>query len=74
MPANGVCTFPISYCTGESETELVVRRNDGVNKQAHLRAAFFGTGCTNPDPIYNGSCGTVPVEDSSWGAIKTLYD
>lgn len=74
MPANGVCTFPISYCTGESETELVVRRNDGMNKQAHLRAAFFDTGCTNPDPIYNGSCGVVPVEESSWGAIKTLYD
>jgi hypothetical protein len=76
MPDNAVCTFPIFYCTtpGDGNSGFMVRRNDGAGFQAHLRAAFFDAGCTNPDPIYDGTCGTVPVEPSSWGNIKALYE
>jgi hypothetical protein len=77
VSTGAVCTMPIFYCTipGEWLTSgLRVRRNDGGDKQAHLRASYWGAGCTNPSPIYGPECGTVPVEQSSWGAIKTLYE
>ena len=78
VPANAVCTFPIFYCTTPGEwltSGLRTRRNDGGNFQAHLRASAFDEGCTNPEPWVAGECaGTIPVEQSSWGNIKALYE
>ncbi|UCH85094.1 MAG: hypothetical protein JSW50_05235, partial [Candidatus Latescibacterota bacterium] len=76
LPADALCTFPIFYCTtpGEYSTGLLVIRDDGVNFQAHLRASSFDAGCTNPIELVGPECETVPVEKSSWGAIKALYD
>jgi hypothetical protein len=75
LPANGQCTFPIFYCTtpGQGNTGIKVNRNDGGNFQAHLRAAAFGPGCTNPQPILGGDCATVPIHPSTWGKLKTIY-
>jgi hypothetical protein len=77
VPDNAVCTFPIFYCTTPGEwltSGLRVRRSDGGIYQAHLRVSWFSAGCTSPDPIIGPECGTIPVEESSWGAIKALYD
>jgi hypothetical protein len=77
VPTGAVCTMPIFYCTTPGEwltSGLRVRRDDGANFQAHLRASYWDAGCTNPNPIIGPECGTVPDEESSWGAIKTLYD
>jgi len=75
MPEDGVCTFPIFYCTtpGDYFTGLFVVRSDGALYQAHLRAASFEAGCTNPTELLGPDCMTVPADDSSWGAIKALY-
>ena len=77
LPAGAWCTFPLFYCTipGDWLTSgLRVRRSDGGNFQAHMRASLFGAGCTNPDMIIGPECGAVPTETSSWGAIKVLYE
>jgi hypothetical protein len=76
MPEDGTCTFPIFYCTtpGQPATGLFVIRNDGVSFQAHLRAASFDPGCTNPTEIPGPYCLVVPAEESTWGGIKTLYE
>ncbi len=77
LPAGAWCTLPIFYCTTPGEwltSGLRVRRSDGGNFQAHLRASLFGAGCTNPVMIIGPECGAVPVEPSCWGAIKALYD
>jgi hypothetical protein len=75
LPANGVCTFPIFYCTtpGQNNSGMRVNRNDGANFQAHLRAAAFAPGCTNPQPIVGGDCGLVPTRPSTWGKLKSIY-
>jgi len=75
LPANGVCTFPIFYCTtpGQNNTGIRVNRNDGANFQAHLRAAAFGPGCTNPQPILGGDCGLTPTVPGTWGRLKGIY-
>ena len=75
LPANGVCTFPIFYCTtpGQNNSGMRVNRNDGANFQAHLRAAAFAPGCTNPQPILGGDCGLVPTRPSTWGKLKSIY-
>lgn len=75
MPMDGACTFPIFYCTtpGQSNSGLLVVRNDGVEFQAHLRASVFDVGCTNPQEIYDEYCGPVPTDDTTWGRIKALY-
>ena len=75
LPANGVCTFPIFYCTapGQNNSGMRVNRNDGANFQAHLRAAAFGPGCTNPQPILGHDCGLVPILPSTWGKLKSIY-
>ena len=75
LPANGACTFPIFYCTtpGQNNTGTRVNRNDGANFQAHLRAAAFAPGCTNPRPILGGGCGLVPTLPSTWGKLKSIY-
>lgn len=78
LSAGAVCTMPVFYCTtpGDITSGFFVRRNDGGNKQAHLRASRFesvGMGCTNPMPIIGPECGTVGTEDSSWGTIKEIY-
>ena len=75
LPANGVCTFPIFYCTtpGQSNSGLNVDRNDGGPFMAHLRAASFGPGCTNPTPILGGECAIVPTHPSTWGKLKSIY-
>ena len=75
LPANGACTFPISYCTtpGQNNSGIRVNRNDGANFQAHLRAAAFGPGCTNPQPILGSGCGLVPTRPSTWGKLKSTY-
>jgi len=75
LPANGACTFPMFYCTtpGQNNTGIRVNRNDGANSQAHLRAAAFGPGCTNPQPILGTDCGLVPTLPSTWGRVKGMY-
>jgi hypothetical protein len=75
MPVNGACTFPIFYCTtpGHNNTGTRVNRNDGADFQAHLRAASFGTGCTNPQSIVSSDCGLVPTRPSTWGSVKSVY-
>ena len=75
VPVNGVCTFPIFYCTtpGQSNSGLNVDRNDGAPFMAHLRAASFGPGCTNPTPILGGECAIVPTHPSTWGKLKSIY-
>ena len=75
LPANAVCTFPIFYCTtpGQTNSGIKVIRNDGANFQAHLRAAAFGPGCTNPQPILGSDCGLVPTRPSTWGKLKSIY-
>jgi hypothetical protein len=76
MPLDALCTLPIFYCTtpGEGNSGLLVNRDDGGAFQAHLRASSFDVGCTNPVELWGPECDTVPVRESSWGAIKTLYD
>jgi len=75
VPVNGVCTFPIFYCTtpGHNNTGIRVNRNDGANFQAHLRATAFAPGCTNPQPILGVDCGLVPTLPSTWGKLKSIY-
>ena len=55
---------------------LRVRRDDGGGFQAHLRVSWWGPGCVPAGEILGPECegGTVPVEESTWGAIKALYD
>ncbi|MDH4036954.1 MAG: hypothetical protein OEX18_06420 [Candidatus Krumholzibacteria bacterium] len=75
MPSDATCTFPIFYCTtpGSSSTGIFVTRNDGGMFQAHLRAATFEPGCTNPEEILGPDCQTVPTENTTWGAVKDHY-
>jgi len=76
LPLGAVCTFPIFYCTtpGAGNSGTLVIRDDGVNFQAHLRSASFEPGCTNPSSILGPACQTVPVKETSWGAIKALFE
>ena len=75
MPGGAGCTFPILYCTthGEASSGLFVRRSDGGNHQAHLRAATFGPGCTNPQEIMGDRCMPTPARPHSWGRLKAIY-
>jgi len=75
LPAGSACTFPIQYCTtpGQMNTGTFVQRNDGEKFQAHLRAATFGPGCSNPTEINGGDCSTVPTRSSTWGKVKQFY-
>jgi len=76
LPLDAICTFPIFYCTtpGQNNTGTVVVRNDGVMWQAHLRAASFGPGCTNPTELGGAVCDdTVAVDEVPWGAVKVLF-
>lgn len=76
MPSDAVCTLPIFYCTtpGDNSSGLFVYRNDGGLFQAHLRAATFDIGCTNPTEIYLWPwCGPLPVDQATWGHVKSLY-
>jgi len=75
LPGDAGCTFPIFYCTtpGVNSSGTFVIRDDGLNWQAHLRAASFGPGCTNPTSILGPGCSFVNVEGSTWGATKQLY-
>lgn len=79
MPANGACLSSILYCTtpGVVSGGLPVLRNDGVYKQAYLRASRFesvGVTCANPIPILGLECGGVlGTEESNWGKIKSIY-
>ena len=73
VPANAACTYVIFYCTtpGQANTGIMVVRNDGGMFQSHLRASTFGPNCTHPTPITG--CTTVPVQQSTWGSLKTYY-
>ena len=75
VPANAVCTFPMFYCTtpGQNNSGLRVERNDGGPFQAHLRAATFGPGCTNPQENLGGDCLVTPARPSTWGKVKSFY-
>ena len=75
MPAEGICTYPINYCTtpGMGPSGIVVIRDDGVEFQAHLRASTFEAGCTNPAENIGGDCEVIGNDESSWGAIKATY-
>ena len=75
MPAGASCTLPVFYCTtpGVGSSGSFTRRNDGGNYQAHLRAATFGPGCTNPQEIIGPWCQPTPVRPGTWGRVKALY-
>jgi hypothetical protein len=75
LPANGVCTLPIFYCTtpGQNNTGTRVTRTNGANFQAHLRAAAFASGCASPQRILGSDCGLVPTRPSTWGRLKSIY-
>jgi hypothetical protein len=76
VPGGAACTLPIFYCTtpGDNSSGIFVTRNDGGPFQAHLRAATFQAGCTNPQEIFQLPwCGVVPVEPTTWGHVKALY-
>jgi|SRR5262252_2465658 len=75
VPVGATCTMPIFYCTtpGNNATGIFVIRNDGGPFQAHLRAATFGSGCSNPTPLIGPDCGAVPVRPRSWGQVKAYY-
>src|SRR5206468_1416629 len=50
-------TYPIDYCTSNCDptTGIRARTEDGDDKQAHLRAATFGPGCSSP--VEDTNCG-----------------
>ena len=75
VPLGTTCTLPIFYCTtpGVPSSGIFVYRNDGGPYQAHLRAATFGAGCTNPTPILGPDCQIVPVRSKTWGDVKAFY-
>lgn len=76
LPATASCTLPILYCTVFGQPDgpgMFVRRSDGGNYQAHLRAATFGPGCTNPQEIIGPGCDVTPARPFSWGRVKQLY-
>ena len=75
VPPDASCTLPIFYCTtpGDNSSGLFTRRNDGGNYQAHLRAATFGAGCTNPQEIIGPACLPTPARPHSWGKLKAIY-
>ena len=75
LPATAACTFPIFYCTtpGQNNSGIRVERNDGASFQAHLRAATFGPGCTNPQPVTGTDCSNTPTRPSTWGMVKGVY-
>ena len=52
---------------------LFVHRNDGGAFQAHLRAASFGPGCSNPTEIVGGDCLVTPTRPSTWARVKSFY-
>lgn len=76
MPTDATCTFPILSCTtpNDGSSGIFVIRNDGGPFQAHLRAASFEAGCTNPTKIEGPFCQIIPTEPSTWGSIKALYE
>ena len=75
VPPDASCTLPIFYCTtpGDNTSGYFTRRNDGGNYQAHLRAATFGAGCTNPQEIIGPACLPTPARPHSWGKLKAIY-
>jgi len=75
LPVDATCTLAIFYCTtpGNANTGLFVRRSDGGGYEAHLRAATFGPGCTNPQEILGPFCTPTPANPLSWGRLKTIY-
>jgi hypothetical protein len=76
LPENAWCTLPILYCTVPGEwltTGMFVRRPDGYQKQAHLRASTWSEGCTDPVMILGPECGAIGNEESSWGSVKMIY-
>ena len=75
VPADASCTLPVFYCTtpGDNSSGFFARRSDGGNFQAHLRAATFGAGCTNPQEIIGPACLPTPARPHSWGKLKAIY-
>ena len=59
MPANACNTLPILYCTDNCNPNsgYFVRRSDGGEKQAHLRAWTFGLGCDWDSGSADTDCG-----------------
>ena len=49
VQANACLTFPVFYTCGG--TAYLARRSDGGDKESHLRASSFGSGCSNPVTI-----------------------
>ena len=75
LPNDVVCTMPIQYCTtpGDMNTGMFVRRNDGDDFQAHLRASSFGPGCSLLNALIGGDCAASPTRMSTWAKIKSFY-
>jgi hypothetical protein len=75
VPAGASCTLPIFYCTtpGDATSGYFARRSDGRLYQAHLRAATFGPGCTNPVEIIGPACLPTPARPHTWGELKAIY-
>jgi len=75
VPADGMCTLPVFYCTvpGVGSSGIFAIRSDGVMWQAHLRVSTFEAGCTNPSEILGGDCAPIDTEASTWGTLKTFF-
>ena len=75
LPEDARCTYPVLYCTDPDNpgVGLFVVRHDGATFQSHLRASTWSEGCTDPMEIIGPECGGLPTEESSWGAVKSLY-
>ena len=75
VPPGARCTMPINYCTipGQGESGIRVLRDDGIDKQAHLRMASFGPGCTALTTSLGAECLATPTRAISWGRVKAIY-
>lgn len=74
VPASARCTMPLNYGTipGQSETGFRVYRNDGIDKQAHLRMVSFGPDCSNATGA-GSDCLATPTRVSTWSKVKAIY-
>src|SRR5262249_13802920 len=72
IPAVSCSTTNIKYCGPPS---MFVRRNDGQEFEAHLRASTFGANCSNPTTIscQDQGCTTPPVLSGCPGQSSVTF-
>jgi hypothetical protein len=71
MPSNGCGSYQVRYCLYciESESGFAAGKKDGSSGESHLHPGEFTADCTIWSPV---EC-PMPVEPSTWGAIKSVY-